>query len=219
MFRQDCNPQNMANILWAFATLDVQPGTALLEAGAHRMLELLPTTKPQALSNTMWAFATLGYNPGVLCRGLCTNEHVQHHVGVRHLGMQPRHAVPIVVCKSGGAGLPHAGMPRIVPPGCCRLLRPRVLAVVADLAVSLEATCAMSSALLGPHGHKHWTSAGQVALHHCCSSACLATAANNLAAPARAPCMATCAPYSITPHTAPSCLPQFTILPILNPSS
>ena len=61
---QDCNPQNMANILWAFATLDVQPGTGLLEAGAHRMLELLPTTKPQALSNTMWAFATLGYNPG-----------------------------------------------------------------------------------------------------------------------------------------------------------
>ena len=55
----------MANILWAFATLDVQPGTGLLEAGAHRMLELLPTTKPQALSNTMWAFATLGYNPGV----------------------------------------------------------------------------------------------------------------------------------------------------------
>ena len=64
MRAQDCNPQNMANILWAFATLDVQPGLQLLEAGVARMLDLLPQTKPQALSNTMWAFATLGHNPG-----------------------------------------------------------------------------------------------------------------------------------------------------------
>ena len=67
----------MANILWAFATLDVQPGPALLEAGVHRMLELLPSTKPQALSNTMWAFATLGHNPGGLCAcaGPCSELH------------------------------------------------------------------------------------------------------------------------------------------------
>ena len=56
----------MANILWAFATLDVQPEQELLEAGVKRMFDLLPQTKPQALSNTMWAFATLGHNPGEL---------------------------------------------------------------------------------------------------------------------------------------------------------
>ena len=145
---QDCNPQNMANILWAFATLDVQPGTALLEAGAHRMLELLPTTKPQALSNTMWAFATLGYNPGMPCPSSYTNVSVQHHVGIRHPGLQPRHAVPTVVCQSWW-GMSHAEMLSTVPPGCCRLLKPQVLAagVIAvglDVARSLAAECSRS---------------------------------------------------------------------------
>ena len=60
----------MANILWAFATLDVQPGEQLLQAGVQRMYDLLPQTKPQALSNTMWAFATLGHNPGELPKAL-----------------------------------------------------------------------------------------------------------------------------------------------------
>ena len=61
---QHCNPQNLANMLWAYATLEVQPGQALLDAAALRMLDLLPSFKPQALANIAWAYATLGCNPG-----------------------------------------------------------------------------------------------------------------------------------------------------------
>ena len=61
---QHCNPQNLANMLWAYATLETQPGPALMKAASTRMLELLPQSKPQALANMAWAFATLGHNPG-----------------------------------------------------------------------------------------------------------------------------------------------------------
>lgn len=65
---QHCNPQNLANMLWAYATLEVQPGPELTTAATRRMLELLPESKPQALANLAWAFATLGCNPGMaLC--------------------------------------------------------------------------------------------------------------------------------------------------------
>ena len=62
---QQCNPQNLANIVWAYATLEVPPGVELLRASANRLLQLLPESKPQALANMAWAFATLAWNPGV----------------------------------------------------------------------------------------------------------------------------------------------------------
>ena len=61
---QHCNSQNLVTILWAYATLKVQPGPALLDAAALRMLDLLPSCKPQELANFAWAYATLGCNPG-----------------------------------------------------------------------------------------------------------------------------------------------------------
>ncbi len=60
----DSNPQNLANIMWAFATMDVVPPKDLMDGAIQRFMDLLPAYNPQGIANTMWSFASLGYFPG-----------------------------------------------------------------------------------------------------------------------------------------------------------
>jgi hypothetical protein len=52
-------PQNLANTVWAFATLGV-PAPQLFDAIALDSVQRIGNFKPQELANTAWAFATLG---------------------------------------------------------------------------------------------------------------------------------------------------------------
>lgn len=64
----DSNPQNLANIMWAFATMDVVPPKELMDGAIQRFMALLPAYNPQGIANTMWSFASLGYFPGAIGR-------------------------------------------------------------------------------------------------------------------------------------------------------
>lgn len=57
-------PQQLANILWAFGTLEFRPGADLLERMASAAQTRSGGFNPQNLSNTLWAFAKLEHNPG-----------------------------------------------------------------------------------------------------------------------------------------------------------
>ena len=52
-------PQSIANMIWAFATLAQCPDAAFLQPLVAHALRMLPDFSPQNLSNTAWAFATL----------------------------------------------------------------------------------------------------------------------------------------------------------------
>ncbi len=60
----DSNPQNLANIMWAFATMAINPTADLMSGAINRFMSLLPTYNPQGIANTLWAFASLAYFPG-----------------------------------------------------------------------------------------------------------------------------------------------------------
>lgn len=57
-------PQEVSNTLWAYATLDYNPGPQLLGEVCIAILKQISMFKPQELSNTLWAFATLRHHPG-----------------------------------------------------------------------------------------------------------------------------------------------------------
>jgi len=57
------NPQNIANTLWAFATLVQQPEDVLVVGLTARALEVQGAFKPQSIANTLSAFVTLGRQP------------------------------------------------------------------------------------------------------------------------------------------------------------
>ena len=52
--------QHLKDSLWAFATLDLQPGPHLLTAATDAMQQRAGDCNPQELSNTVWACAKLG---------------------------------------------------------------------------------------------------------------------------------------------------------------
>lgn len=60
----ESNPQNLTNILWAFATMGVMPPNTLIDRAVERFMQLLPFYNPQGVANTVWAFAMLGLSPG-----------------------------------------------------------------------------------------------------------------------------------------------------------
>ena len=62
--------QNLANILWAYATMDRQPSAEFLAAAERRYVALLPAFNAQGIANSLWAFAQLEYRPGVKRRSL-----------------------------------------------------------------------------------------------------------------------------------------------------
>ena len=57
-------PQNVANLMWALATLGVEPGAELVTVMSRRAVASAGEFKPQNVSNLMWALATLGVEPG-----------------------------------------------------------------------------------------------------------------------------------------------------------
>jgi len=59
----DFNPQAIANTLWAFATLGLQPSEELMAGMMKQAVAVHGDFKPQAIANTLWAFATLGLQP------------------------------------------------------------------------------------------------------------------------------------------------------------
>ena len=56
--------RNLANTVWAWATLGVHPGEELLLSVGRAVERRLGDFKPQELAKTVWAWATLGVHPG-----------------------------------------------------------------------------------------------------------------------------------------------------------
>ena len=52
-------PQSVANMIWAYATLDHQPPPAFLLVLCQHAQRQLASFSPQNISNTIWALATL----------------------------------------------------------------------------------------------------------------------------------------------------------------
>ena len=51
------HPQEMANLLWRYATLGHYPGDQLQEAMALHMVDRIQAYRPQAVSNSLWAYS------------------------------------------------------------------------------------------------------------------------------------------------------------------
>jgi len=56
--------QDVANTLWAYATMRREPGAGLMRELEGRAEALAGTFKAQNVSNTLWAYATMGRAPG-----------------------------------------------------------------------------------------------------------------------------------------------------------
>ena len=63
--RKDFNPQNVANMLWAFAKLDYNPRCGLVALLAEEAMQKLPQFVSQNVSNMLWAFAKFDFHPGL----------------------------------------------------------------------------------------------------------------------------------------------------------
>ncbi len=61
----------VANLIWAFATMQFVPGPAFLEALCARATRDLHQYSPQNISNTCWALATLGHTSKVCAACNC----------------------------------------------------------------------------------------------------------------------------------------------------
>ena len=51
--------QAVSNILWAYATLSIQPGKIFFQILQAHTVVIMSSCKPQSLSLLMWAMATL----------------------------------------------------------------------------------------------------------------------------------------------------------------
>jgi hypothetical protein len=60
----DFDPQGVANLLWALATMGSKPDARLLEAMQGRATATADDFKPQEVANLLWALATMGSKPG-----------------------------------------------------------------------------------------------------------------------------------------------------------
>lgn len=60
-------PQSVANMIWAYATLAHKPCEAFLDLLCDHAMHELPSFSPQNISNTVWALATLKYHSKVCC--------------------------------------------------------------------------------------------------------------------------------------------------------
>ena len=57
-----CKPQHIANILWAFGTLGYKPSQHLLDILSTQATAKLPGFNPQNLANLIWAFARSAFH-------------------------------------------------------------------------------------------------------------------------------------------------------------
>ena len=63
--------QDLANTLWAYATMKCQPGKGLMRALEGQTEAIAGTFNAQEVANTLWAYATMGLEPGEgVMRGL-----------------------------------------------------------------------------------------------------------------------------------------------------
>ena len=53
-------PQDIANLMWSYATLSMEPGTELAMAMGRRAVLTAGEFKPQNIANLLWACAALG---------------------------------------------------------------------------------------------------------------------------------------------------------------
>jgi hypothetical protein len=58
-----CLDQEVANTLWAVATLGHNPGATLLDAASVQILRRIDQFSPQDISNSIWALARLYHHP------------------------------------------------------------------------------------------------------------------------------------------------------------
>ena len=58
------NALNVANTLWAYATMGRQPGEGLMRVLEGRAEAMAGTFHAQNVANTLWAYATMGREPG-----------------------------------------------------------------------------------------------------------------------------------------------------------
>jgi hypothetical protein len=63
---QECNPQDISNILWAYATLGTTPGEQLMALLEARVQVVVGECAGQHVAVTLWALATMGQTPGEL---------------------------------------------------------------------------------------------------------------------------------------------------------
>jgi hypothetical protein len=60
------NAQEVANTLWAYATMGREPGAGMMRVreGRAEALAVAGTLNAQDVANTLWAYATMGREPG-----------------------------------------------------------------------------------------------------------------------------------------------------------
>ena len=71
------NAQNVANTLWAYATMSRKPGERLMNALEERAQAVAASFTTQEVSNTLWAYAVVGRQPGWAdagARGACGSQ-------------------------------------------------------------------------------------------------------------------------------------------------
>ena len=65
------NAQEVANTVWAYATMKRQPGKGLMRALEGQTAAIAGTFNAQDVANMLWAYATMGQEPGSrVMRGL-----------------------------------------------------------------------------------------------------------------------------------------------------
>ena len=67
-----CKPQQIANIMWAFGTLSYKPQEHLLNVLAIQGVSKLSDFNPQNLANFIWAYARYIASPSTVHRCKCT---------------------------------------------------------------------------------------------------------------------------------------------------
>ena len=58
------NAQEVANTLWAYATMGREPGAGLMRELEGRAEAMTGTFNTQNVANTLWAYAMMGRGPG-----------------------------------------------------------------------------------------------------------------------------------------------------------
>jgi hypothetical protein len=81
-------PQNVANLMWALATLGLEPGAELATAMSGQAVASAGEFKPQGVANLMWALAVISFEDQACCT--IWADAISHLVTV--LGRIPGHS-------------------------------------------------------------------------------------------------------------------------------
>ena len=95
----DFKPQELCNLLWAFATLR-RPHAALFETASHSASKRITMFSAQGLSQTLWSFAKLGLATHSLFQAAAS-------AAVSRLGMYDAQSVATLAWSFGSAELQH----------------------------------------------------------------------------------------------------------------